>query len=119
MERVHNFKDLRIWQKGIEIVKLVYGLTSSFPNEEKYGLVSQIRRCAVSVPSNIAEGFKRFHNREYKQFLWIALGSSADLETQLIISKELGYLKDNSFCTVLEKLDHLSRMTMTLMKKLK
>lgn len=86
-KKIKNFKDLRIWQKGIEIVKDVYSLTKKFPREELYGLTSQLRRSAISIPSNIAEGFKRYHNREYKQFLHIALGSSAELESQLVISK--------------------------------
>ncbi len=76
-EKIKSFKDLKIWQKGIEIVKDVYDITKSFPKEELYGLTSQMRRCAVSIPSNIAEGFKRYHNKEFKQFLYITLGSSA------------------------------------------
>lgn len=76
-EKIKSFKDLKIWQKGIEIVKDVYDITKSFPKEELYGLTSQMRRCVVSIPSNIAEGFKRYHNKEFKQFLYITLGSSA------------------------------------------
>jgi len=84
-EKIKNFQDLRIWQKGIEVVKDIYILTKKFPKEELYGLTSQMRRSAVSIPSNIAEGFRRYHNKEYKQFLYIALGSCAELETQIII----------------------------------
>ena len=73
-EKIKNFQDLRIWQKGIEIVKDVYMITKKYPKEELYLLTSQMRRSAISIPSNIAEGFRRFHNREYKQFLYIALG---------------------------------------------
>jgi len=79
-EKIKNFEDLRIWQKGIEVVKDVYILTKKFPKEELYGLTSQMRRSAVSIPSNIAEGFRRYHNKEYKQFLYIVLGSCAELD---------------------------------------
>jgi four helix bundle protein len=118
-EKIKSFKDLKIWQKGIEIVKDIYKLTKKFPREELYGLASQMRRSSVSLPSNIAEGFKRYHNKEYKQFLYIALGSSAELETQLIISEELKYINNEDAKGVYEKLDHLSRMITSLMRKLK
>jgi len=77
-EKIKNFQDLRIWQVGIEVVKDIYILTKKFPKEELYGLNSQMRRSAVSIPSNIAEGFRRYHNKEYKQFLYMALGSCAE-----------------------------------------
>ena len=80
-EKIKSFKDLKIWQKGIEIVSDTYILTKKFPKEELFSLTSQLRRSAISIPSNIAEGFKRFHNKEYKQFLFITLGSCAELET--------------------------------------
>ena len=80
-EKINSFKDLRIWQKGMEIVTDIYTLTKKFPKEELFSLTSQLRRSAISIPSNIAEGFKRFHNKEYKQFLFITLGSCAELET--------------------------------------
>jgi len=84
---INDYKDLRIWQSGIDLVKKIYSATKGFPEEEKFGLTSQMRRAAVSVPSNIAEGFKRQHKKEFKQFLNICLGSLAEVETQLIISK--------------------------------
>ncbi|MBF0385823.1 MAG: four helix bundle protein [Candidatus Omnitrophica bacterium] len=87
-----SYKELKIWQGGIEIVKEIYILTNKFPEYELYNLTSQIRKSAISIPSNIAEGFKRYHNKEYKQFLFISLGSIAELETQLIIAKDIGYL---------------------------
>lgn len=117
-EKIRSFKDLKIWQKGMEIVKDIYRLTRPFPKEELYGLISQMRRCAVSIPSNIAEGFKRYHNKEYKQFLYIALGSSAELETQLLISEELEYSIREDAESICEKLDHLSKMITVLMRKL-
>ena len=117
-DKIRSFKDLKIWQKGIEIVKDVYCLTEKFPNKELYGLTSQMRRAAVSLPSNIAEGFKRYHNKEYKQFLYITLGSSAELETQFIISNELKYIDKQEMEKICEKLDHLSKMITVLMRKL-
>ena len=117
-EKIKSFKDLKIWQRGMEIVKDVYELTRQFPKEETYGLMSQMRRCAVLMPSNVAEGFKRYHNKEYKQFLYITLGSSAELETQLIISKNLSYITSVQLDPVIEKLDVLGRMITSLMRKL-
>jgi len=81
-------------------------------------LTSQIRRSAISVPSNIAEGFRRYHNKEYKQFLYIALGSCAELETQITIAKNLKYITEDKEKELIEKLDHLCRMTSNLIKKL-
>jgi four helix bundle protein len=89
---VNNFKDLKIWKKAIELVKKVYVVSSKLPKEETYGLTSQMRRSAFSIPSNVAEGFRRQHNNEFKQFLYITLGSCAELETQTIIAEELGYI---------------------------
>ena len=83
--KIRSYKDLKIWKRSIELVKDVYEMTGLFPKEELYGLTSQIRRSAISIPSNIAEGFTRFYNKEYRQFLYIALGSCAELETQIII----------------------------------
>lgn len=118
MEKIKSFKDLKIWQKGIEIVKEVYELTKFFPKEELYGLTSQIRRSAISVPANVAEGFKRYHNKEYKQFLHIALGSVAELETELIITKELDFISESQLASLSEKIDHISKMISSLLKKL-
>ena len=86
-----NYKDLIVWQKGIQVAKLVYELTRRFPSEEKFGLVSQMRRAAVSIPSNIAEGQARNTTGEYIQFLSHSEGSAAELDTQLRLSVELGY----------------------------
>jgi len=93
---VRDYKELIAYQKSYELVLLVYRLSGSFPKEEIYGLTSQIRRAAVSIPSNIAEGFMR-GSKEYAQFLKIALGSAAELETQVSISKDLGYCEVQDF----------------------
>lgn len=115
---VKNFKKLRIWEKGINIVEMIYKLTKNFPKEEVYVLSSQMRRAAVSIPSNIAEGFKRYNPKEYKYFLHIALGSAVELETQLIISMRLDYITKKEFTPVVDELSQFSRMTTALIKKL-
>jgi len=115
MEKIKNFKELRIWQKGIEIVKDIYNLTRKFPKEETYGITSQMRRSAISIPSNIAEGFKRNYNKEYSQFLHMSLGSAAELETQLIIAKELGFANEKDIVDICEKLNYLSKMISSLL----
>lgn len=119
MERIKNFKDLRIWQKGIEIVKRVYSLTRGFPKEEVYGLTAQMRRAAVSIPSNIAEGFKRYHRKEFKQFLHITLGSTAELETQVYIARELNFIDEERLNDITDMLIHQSKMISSLVNKLK
>jgi four helix bundle protein len=85
MQAMASFKDLKVWNKGIELTRLSYELCRFLPAEERYGLSSQIKRAAVSIPSNIAEGYRRNNRKEFTQFCGIALGSSAELETQLII----------------------------------
>lgn len=116
--KIKNFRDLEIWKKGIEIVKSTYGATRSFPRYEVFGLTSQMQRCAVSIPSNVAEGFNRFHNKEYQHFLYIALGSCAELETQIEIAAELKYLGLDAKAALLEMLDHETRMMRNMVKKL-
>jgi len=116
MEKIKNFRELTIWRKGIEIVKKTYKASKTFPRHEFYGLASQMQRSAVSIPSNIAEGFNRFHNREYKHFLYIALGSCAELETQVEIASELEYLDIPRKVVLLEDIDHESRMITNLIK---
>lgn len=118
MGTIKNFRELDIWKKGIELVKKVYKITEKFPNHELYGLTSQMRRCAVSVPSNVAEGFRRKYPKEFRQFLNIALGSLAELETQLVITKELEYFGNEDEKNLLELIDHLNRMITNLWKKL-
>lgn len=117
-EKIRNFRDLNVWKKGIEIVKNVYETTRGFPKQEFYGLANQMQRCSVSIPSNVAEGFNRLHNKEYKQFLYITLGSCAELETQIEIAAELKYIAQQKKTFLLEYLDHESRMLRNLIKKL-
>ena len=116
--KIKSFKDLKIWQKGIRLVEEVYTVSRSFPKEEMYGLKSQLRRSAVSIPSNIAEGFARLHNREYRNFLYISLGSCAELTTQIIIASRLRYIEKIKADTLLNGIEEISKMTMSLIKKL-
>lgn len=116
---MRNFKKLMIWKKGIHIVKEIYKVSKSLPKEEKFGLISQIKRAAISIPSNIAEGSSRNSETEFKRFLEIAIGSLFEVETQLIIAQELGFLKTNQtkdvFCLVEEE----SKMISTLISRIK
>ncbi len=108
--------DLDVWKKSIQFVKKIYEITSKFPDTEKYGLTNQMCRCAVSIPSNIAEGSARNTNKETVQFCYIALGSLSELETQLLIAERLGY------CEKIDALDNLveiRRMLLGLIKYLK
>jgi four helix bundle protein len=116
--KVKDYKDLKIWQKGIEIADKIYSVTDGFPKSELYGLVAQMRKASVSIPSNIAEGFVRNHNKEYKQFLYISLGSCAELETQLIISHKRNYVTNKDLEFLAEEINHESRMIMSLIKRL-
>lgn len=116
--KIRNFRDLDIWKIGKEIVVEAYKATQSFPKDETFGLTSQMRRAAVSIPSNVAEGFNRYHDKEYKQFLYCALGSCAELETQIEISFELGYVEAFNKEKLLEKIVYESKMIRNLIKKL-
>lgn len=89
-----SHKDLTVWQKAMDLVEDIYRITRDFPDEERFGLVQQMRRCAVSIPSNIAEGAGRSSSREFLRFLSIAIGSLAELETQVEIAKRIGYLSE-------------------------
>ena len=111
------FRDLKIWNLGKEIVVEIYQLTKDFPSEEKYGLIAQLKRSAISIPSNIAEGFNRLHNKEYRHFLFISLGSCAEVETQLEIALELGYIEETKKDPLLNKINHEARMISSLIKK--
>jgi four helix bundle protein len=116
--RVKSFKDLEIWQRGIKLVEDIYKATDAFPEEEIYGLTSQIRKAAVSIPSNIAEGFARYFKKEYRQFLYVTLGSSAELTTQIVIASKLGYLKEKKAGELTDEIEQISKMTMSLIKKI-
>ena len=113
-----NFKELRVWQKGIDLVVIVYEITASFPEEEKYGLSTQMRRAAVTIPSNIAEGHLRKTAKDFKQFLSIARGSCAELETQMIIAHKLGFIQEDNFNNLSLKIEELSKMLSSFYSKI-
>jgi four helix bundle protein len=115
--KIRNYKDLIVWQKSFKLVKLAYRITHNFPKSETYGLASQIRRAAVSIPSNIAEGQGRNHRQEFSQFLGIAYGSVLELETELLIAKDLYPL--NLYEEALTLLEEVRRMLVALLKTIK
>jgi four helix bundle protein len=114
---MHNFQELIIWQKAMNITENVYRLSAEFPKEEKYGLTSQIRRSAVSVPSNIAEGAGRNTNGEFKNFLGIASGSSNELFTQLLLSYRLDLVSKEQVEPILNQLVEVQKINYSLIKK--
>jgi four helix bundle protein len=114
----NNYRDLEVWQKAMDLVELCYAYTKSFPSEERYGLTDQIRRAAVSVPSNIAEGQARQHKKEFIQFLSIAQGSLAELETQVQIAERLHYIDSDNMQEMLKKSDQVARMITGLRKSI-
>ena len=116
--KIRSFRDLNIWKDTINLVKFIYEITKTFPSSEIYGLTSQIRRAAVSVPSNIAEGHIRKHTAEFRHFLYIALGSLAELETQIVITKELGYVDKDTGEQLIGKIEVIGKQIRSLISKL-
>ena len=116
--KISSFKDLEIWQRSVKLTEEIYRITKSFPKDETFGLSSQLKRAAVSIPSNIAEGFARFFEKEYIQFLYVAIGSCAEVTTQLIIASKLGYLRNEKAQELLSETEQISKMTMSLIKKI-
>lgn len=112
---MRNHRDLDVWKVSMELVRDVYALTREYPREELYALTSQVRRSAVSIPSNIAEGAARNSKREFTQFLYIALGSCAELETQLLIARDLGYASSEA---IFQKLDRIRYMLLGLIRSI-
>jgi four helix bundle protein len=114
---MNNYKELEVWKRSIKLAVKMYKLTAILPLEEKFGLVSQLRRCAVSIPSNIAEGSGRKSNKEFSQFLSIAYGSLCELDTQVIISMELGFLKNQDLEEIEKEVGELQKMLFALIAK--
>jgi four helix bundle protein len=115
---ISSHRDLIVWQKAMLLCEKVYIVTQNYPQIEVYGLTSQTRRCSVSIPSNIAEGYQRGHKAEYIQFLRIAFGSGAELETQLLIALRVGFLKREKFDELNDLLQEVMRMLNSLVSKL-
>ncbi|HBI16572.1 MAG: S23 ribosomal protein family protein [Candidatus Moranbacteria bacterium GW2011_GWF2_34_56] len=111
---LNSYKDLIVWQRSMELVTEIYKLTYKFPKEEIYGIISQMKRCAISIPSNIAEGRRRDSKKEFRRFLVIAYGSGAELETQVEISKRLKFVNESEFL----KTNELLLETMKMLNKL-
>ncbi len=113
---MRTHKDLNVWQESIKLVTLIYERTKSFPNDELFALTSQIKRSAISIPSNISEGAAREYNKEYLRFLFIAQGSVAELDTQIIIANNLGYLGETDYAQIIDKLAEIRKMLAGLIK---
>lgn len=113
---MRNFRDLDVWKSSVLFVKKIYKVTENFPGTEKYSLISQISRSAVSIPSNIAEGCSRNSQRDFSRFLQISLGSAFELETQLEIVKELNYLREEDYLELLAELHVIQKRIQSLKK---
>ncbi len=113
---LNTHKELDVWKKSMDLVEEIYRATNHFPNIEKFGLINQLRRCAISVPSNIAEGAARNSDKEFIQFCYISLGSLSEMETQLLIAEKLNYTQNHD---ILEKVVEIRRMLLGLIKYLK
>ncbi len=115
---MHNFKELKIWQRSMELVKDIYLITKSFPKDEKFELVSQIKRATVSIPSNIAEGSGRGTSKDFRRFLAISLSSAYELETQIILSNILGFINDEDFNKVVAEINEIQKIIFSFRKSL-
>lgn len=115
---MHNFEKLKIWQKAMDIAIKVYEISLILPNDEKFNLIQQIKKCAVSIPSNIAEGAGRNHNKEFIQFLGIANGSTFELITQLILAKRLKLIDEETIQPIINQLVEISNMNFSFQKTL-
>ncbi len=116
---IRSYKDLIVWQKSVQLVKEVFVLTNKFPKSELYGITSQMRRAAISIPSNIAEGYGRKSRKEYSYALSVSYGSALELETQIIITKELQFSKAKYFIKVDQLLEEVLRMLNSMTTKMK
>lgn len=119
MGTVHTVRDLRVWQRSMELAVRCYRETASFPDAEKFGLTAQIRRAARSAPANIAEGFGRWNQREFARYLAIANGSLRELETHFLVAGRLGYIGERPLASVVEDIDEASKMIFSLMHRIR
>ncbi len=115
---MHNFKKLAVWSKSVEFVTEIYKVTNTFPSLERFGLISQLQRAAVSVPTNISEGSAKSSNKDFARFLEISLGSSFELETELLVSLNLSYINLEQYNILIEKLTELQKMIIGFKEKL-
>ncbi|HAH35378.1 MAG TPA: diversity-generating retroelement protein bAvd family protein [Algoriphagus sp.] len=115
---MHRYKELKVWQKAIDLAVEVYKITENLPPQERFGLISQMNKCVISIPSNIAEGAGRNTNKEFDHFLGISLGSSFELDTQMVISNRLGYVSIDDFEKIETELEHIQNMIVRLKQSL-
>ena len=116
---MHNFRELRIWQRSIDLAEAIYKITADFPKEEKYGLISQLRRCCVSVPSNISEGAGRSTNKQFKYFLEISMGSCNELQTQLELSFRFNFISKEILDKLNDEILQIFKMILVFYNSLK
>lgn len=116
---MHNFRELQVWKKAMELTTVFYQISKNYPKEELFGLTSQSRRCMVSIPSNIAEGAGRDTDKQFVQFLGISLASSFEFETQIIIAKNLEYIDIDKFDLIILELNHIQNMLIKLIRNYK
>ena len=114
---MHDFRKLDVWERSMGMTEDIYKLTKAFPDTEKFGLISQMRRCSVSIPSNIAEGAGRNHDKEFAHFLAISIGSAFELETQLLLSVRLELVKEIDIKIILEELEIICKMLNVLKQR--
>ncbi len=115
---MNNYQDLKVWQKAMNLVENIYQVINTFPNEEKFGLVSQMKRSSISIPSNIAEGAGRNHQKEFRNFLSIANGSTSELETQIILASKLNFINDNETEKLVSQCVEIRKMNYALQRSL-
>ncbi len=118
-KKMRDFKKYDIWNDSMNLVKLVYQFSLSLPKEEKFGLISQICRAAVSIPSNVAEGTSRNSDKEFKRFLEIAIGSSFELETQLLLCKEIGFTNEETIAPMINEINKIQKQINNLILKIR
>jgi four helix bundle protein len=116
---MHRFKELEIWKKSRIFCSNIYQITSTFPNDEKFGITNQLRRASISIPSNIAEGSSRNSNKDFARFLEIAIGSAYEIETQLLIASDLNFLKQENLEPLISQLEEIIKMTSKFRSSLK
>lgn len=115
---MHNYKELKIWIKGIDLAESIYKTVSEFPDSEKYGIISQLKRASISVSSNIAEGASRESQKEFSHFLSISLGSLFEIETQIVIANRIKYINDETLKELIEQINELIKMIIGFKRQL-
>ena len=113
-----SFKNLKVWQRAMDLCRTIYRITSNFPDTAKFGLISQMRRCSISIPSNIAEGSQRVSDKDFSNFVLISKGSLAELETQVELSSSLGYINQEQTERIIQSIGELHKMLYALHQKL-